>query len=748
MGIGAAFATGLVKGFTQNIQEEKARRLAEQQKIDAFQELALKSFLTGDVKKEKYNLVSSAIKSAQTKIDNREDIDIFGRATDGINVDFSSIQTAIEDAGDFGTIPIGTYNLTMSESLGSRWEKDRSDIAKAANITVQALGEATATPDQKREFESNFTGNQDNMNALRATFVSSTNAYLAELRKNNTAPINARDYIPNYEYFSNLLGLGVDQQMNAEISAIKAADVAAINATATPENQVTANSLVAVSSSLFPTSAVRGGFQTVNVGMFADNGIDIGLVDYVAKAQGRTTDVFLTNFSSQFNNMSDFMSGLGHATKIADMAKSGNRIDFTNMQSLTAVGDYLDKNVQDSDTQRKIIQGIQGPILTINQREMIARGSANIDDFKIGTSIDTGFKAVYGEGTSFADFKTRVNSARVAKEQLVIYKDLVENKITTVKGTILDSAAKFVDAFVGETGTVDQVFAIIGQPRDDRERALIETRLKNLKGGARARRDTLAFIIAANMARAEDQGGRLSDGDIQRNLDKLAPGMTTKIGEAGSIDTVIDTVDSLLNMLSETEAMIEIDGTTGFSVDLQERVRAVKTRDLSLKASRLQSAEQSSAPALTFEQASTFRTAPYYKSKNPAHIIKIDPGGTGGIVIIDSQGIVAQGRPDDLQQYYTKTSTSQQNSAAGTNQQDQAAGTGQPATAPAGTVQPAPAVSPAVTNETVIDALSLGSNENPVPVSGGFQIPGREGIYQKRKSPEGGDEYVLIQGQK
>src|SRR6056300_1389013 len=125
MGIGAAFATGLVKGFTQNIQEEKARRLAEQQKIDAFQDLALKSFISGDLKQPKYNLVSSAIKSAQTKIDNREDIDIFGRATDGINVDFSSIQTAIEDAGDFGTIPIGSYNLGMSESLGSRWEKDR-----------------------------------------------------------------------------------------------------------------------------------------------------------------------------------------------------------------------------------------------------------------------------------------------------------------------------------------------------------------------------------------------------------------------------------------------------------------------------------------------------------------------------------------------------------------------------------------------------------------------------------------------
>jgi len=45
MGIGAAFATGLVKGFTQNIQQEKARRLAENEKVDALEQLVFAASL-------------------------------------------------------------------------------------------------------------------------------------------------------------------------------------------------------------------------------------------------------------------------------------------------------------------------------------------------------------------------------------------------------------------------------------------------------------------------------------------------------------------------------------------------------------------------------------------------------------------------------------------------------------------------------------------------------------------------------
>ena len=47
MGIGISLATGLVQGFTRNIQEEKARRMGEQEKLDATHALVLDAALTG-----------------------------------------------------------------------------------------------------------------------------------------------------------------------------------------------------------------------------------------------------------------------------------------------------------------------------------------------------------------------------------------------------------------------------------------------------------------------------------------------------------------------------------------------------------------------------------------------------------------------------------------------------------------------------------------------------------------------------
>lgn len=91
MGFGAAFATGLVQGFTQNIQEEKARRLADQQKIDALSQLLAKSAMDKDSSKSGREAVAKLIKSAQQDLNSREPIDIFGRQTDGLDIDFTKL---------------------------------------------------------------------------------------------------------------------------------------------------------------------------------------------------------------------------------------------------------------------------------------------------------------------------------------------------------------------------------------------------------------------------------------------------------------------------------------------------------------------------------------------------------------------------------------------------------------------------------------------------------------------------------
>ena len=101
----------------------------------------------------------------------------------------------------------------------------------------------------------------------------------------------------------------------------------------------------------------------------------------------------------------------------------------------------------------------------------------------------------------YKGFQDRINAGQRAKEKLRLYRGYVEG-IPTVKGTFLDGAVRAVDGFLGETGTVDQLIQLLG-PMDEETKLAISGRLENVKstGGDRARRDTLAYIIAADMAR-------------------------------------------------------------------------------------------------------------------------------------------------------------------------------------------------------------------------------------------------------
>ena len=103
MGIGAAFAMGLVSGFTRNIEQEKQRRLADEQKVDLLEQQLFKSALEGDATSAGIEAASSLIKSSRTKLQDRKPIDLFGTQTDGIDLDFTSMKSAIDTVSKYGT---------------------------------------------------------------------------------------------------------------------------------------------------------------------------------------------------------------------------------------------------------------------------------------------------------------------------------------------------------------------------------------------------------------------------------------------------------------------------------------------------------------------------------------------------------------------------------------------------------------------------------------------------------------------
>lgn len=100
MGIGFALASGLVGGFTRNIQAEMERRASDEDKLDTYRALLMKAGLEGDAPQKNIDLISGFIQNAQQKLDDREKIGLFGKQSETVNLDndFTSILSTLEPA--------------------------------------------------------------------------------------------------------------------------------------------------------------------------------------------------------------------------------------------------------------------------------------------------------------------------------------------------------------------------------------------------------------------------------------------------------------------------------------------------------------------------------------------------------------------------------------------------------------------------------------------------------------------------
>ena len=93
MGIGISLATGLVQGFTKNIEEERARRKAESDRLEGYNQILIQSALNPgeDYSATNAALLGNMIKNAKGELDDRERVNIFGQRGKDVDTDFTSI---------------------------------------------------------------------------------------------------------------------------------------------------------------------------------------------------------------------------------------------------------------------------------------------------------------------------------------------------------------------------------------------------------------------------------------------------------------------------------------------------------------------------------------------------------------------------------------------------------------------------------------------------------------------------------
>lgn len=101
MGIGAAFATGLLKGFSDNMDKEGLRRQAMRDRFDGYETMAVDAVLKGDATTGGLNAIRNLVQKANTEIDSMEPIGPFGARGRDVTMDMAKVQSAMKSASDY-----------------------------------------------------------------------------------------------------------------------------------------------------------------------------------------------------------------------------------------------------------------------------------------------------------------------------------------------------------------------------------------------------------------------------------------------------------------------------------------------------------------------------------------------------------------------------------------------------------------------------------------------------------------------
>ncbi len=580
MGIGAALATGLVQGFTQNINNEKARRQGERDKVDKYQEILMNASLNPGKNFSASNakLLGSMIQNANNQLDDQERINLFGQQGEDLDIDFSGVLSQLQSA------PMQIDGMTsvdffgMSIPIAEKYE-DHVGTNRGKSMLYSALNNHRIK--NPTAFQDHFSQNPKLFKDARNDIMNLGKGTLRFASSNTKGDVpytvNTSE-LPGYEeFFNKFFRIDKTAQFDQQFSAIKGM----------MEDKASENfnnpDLIPLSGSLFSerTSVVDAttgeAVKVTKSDMVPILWTDIEGMDetrwnnvgQVASIQGMSTPQFIYEFSKKQTNLQDFTSGINVVADLASLgAAKGNK--RTN-EDILMQGEYIANSAAIKDDvflQANAFLAFQPLAMSKSEQDMIDAGISS--DVTVGNPEK--FKSQFENliGITYAKFQTKKSGVTGAKEKLTRYREMV-SQLPATSGSFISDVYRVIDSIFGPTGKIDQIVNIIDFGEDEYEgngiAAFIDADRANRgldAGDMITATDALAYIIAADLARAEDDQGRLSDADIQRNLNKIKGfGATKMTGQLAAIDEVMATIESQDKQLAVIDRIAENGMSTG-----------------------------------------------------------------------------------------------------------------------------------------------------------------------------------------
>lgn len=605
MGIGASFAMGLVSGFTRNIELERERRLTDQQKVDLLEQQLFKSITEGDATSAGVESASALIKSARTQLNEREPIDMFGTQTDGMDLDFASMKSAIDSVSTYGT-SYGTGANVFGTTIDIN---DSPNTAKA----YMFLNEAES-----------LLGDESVIAKMAAGGPSVQNQFVANIQGAYGIIMNnmATNKVPGEQMLIPTFGPNVENIINGEAAIIDfmaentGADGVFINETENgrePEPFTFENENAKASFSTIANNVLPQGTNPAQFGEYYYK-------NYLSLVPGMTPD--------KKGRYLDGTVSLGIA--IPNIAALDPEVGITTdemavkyypvIQSI-AGNSMMDQvlmlapHMTPPNVQKTNIAGFRTIVTGETAQQYVLRATGN--KYKTFGELETTASAI---NTTY-DELVRLQQIRSSEEMgsVAAYNAFKKYAFGVVDFTT--AAAK--DVFGSMAKGIEDPNRVLNEAAGERyiDEQYLEELQNRINNSKYAEYEALNIALAFKMARAADPSGRLSNQDIEQQLRRLGDPMDSQEAALAKIGILIDEIGAERDKLK-----VLVDYGKSTDVISQDRARVI---DAALVVRDLHSRSKNSA-------ANQVTSETFTRSENPISTRQTKDGGTVFVAIDES----------------------------------------------------------------------------------------------------------------
>ena len=649
MSIGLAFAQGLIGGFTKNIEREQIARDADDQRLAGLQDTLFaataKAAAEGNpVPKQ----LGEILKTAKTDVGNRPDIGLFGAGkADRLNLDFTGLAGTMNNIGG-SYFELGKLKIPMN----SLYAKEK-DLGRRAKFLLEGINKYASKPDQLKLM---LTELEDKNVAKYFSGVLRTESGLYKaLIGAKATPRGANKIVT----IPKLGGKGNQFNILEEFDYLKEID---IDDTEQDINVAKDKLFGKEGTGLFNKSRKSHlvlPFKTTDGGKndfftFELESNDMQALERITQLNGeKDPSVFIAKFRKSIGRTSPTLSNIEadtvndeeirkffpsvfHAIELEKLGASLNLSEIKPEEKQKILG-YLNTKVglNIGDRVRAL-----APLMKLEKNQQISL-IQSIEGFSSQTGGDLAEKDKFffdAVGLKQAEFDEKFLATEDTVNGL---KKLmgVEGNLNTTPGGVVRTVKQFFGSLVATTGVGDQISNIFSGKRkeDVTQESLLEIvrRLKNKEGtiesdlAKMSESESIMIALAANMARAVDPSGRLSNQDFEVQLRRLGASgfFRTKVASVSQLENVMQDFNGRLERIMMIKKVRDDAKTRSFTKREFQILNANSKLDNLMGGLQAGSTSAGGSSEIVFDEQLTFPSNRLVGPNGEQVIIKTDPNG-------------------------------------------------------------------------------------------------------------------------